>query len=209
MNKSIFYWLVMTTFFWTGCSSNDTQHAKTVGIQPLGAVKHEYLDSICVSIRKAYGLKAIILPRQKMPERFSVNIKAPRYRADSIIHFYATHKPDSLHTILAVTEYDISITKKDSFGEIKKPVSKYTDWGVFGYGFCPGASSVISTYRLKSSGSETVDRVVKVAMHEAGHNLGLRHCKNTDCVMQDAAEKISTIDRVERALCEQCKKQIR
>jgi archaemetzincin len=46
-------------------------------------------------------------------------------------------------------------------------------------------------------------------MHEAGHNLGLRHCKNTDCVMQDAAEKISTIDRVERALCEQCKKQIR
>jgi archaemetzincin len=208
MNKSLF-WLVITTFFCVACSSSDTQHDKTVGIQPLGAVKQEYLDSICVSIRKAYGLKAIVLPRQTMPQRFSVNIKAPRYRADSIIHFYAAHKSDSLLTILAVTEYDISITKKDGFGEIKEPVSKYTDWGVFGYGYCPGASSVISTYRLKSIGSETVGRVVKVAMHEVGHNLGLRHCENSNCVMQDAAEKISTIDRVERALCEQCKKKIR
>lgn len=49
-------------------------------------------------------------------------------------------------------------------------------------------------------------RLRKVAVHEFGHNLGLPHCPNKNCVMTSAAEKLTTIDNEKLALCKNCKK---
>ena len=51
-------------------------------------------------------------------------------------------------------------------------------------------------------------RFKKVTIHEFGHNLGLPHCPNKKCVMTAAAEKISTIDNENLALCKSCKNKI-
>lgn len=53
-----------------------------------------------------------------------------------------------------------------------------------------------------------MERLKKVTMHELGHNLGLPHCPNKHCFMQDAAETIKTIDGVELNLCEECRDQL-
>jgi archaemetzincin len=48
----------------------------------------------------------------------------------------------------------------------------------------------------------------KVAVHEVGHNRGLRHCSTRLCVMNDAAETVRTIDRVGLLLCEKCHERV-
>lgn len=118
-------------------------------------------------------------------------------------------KPDSVDYLMGITEQDISVAKRDETGNIKNPEYKYSDWGVFGFGYVGNSSSVISTFRLKNENEKVFySRIQKVALHELGHNLGLPHCKNKTCVMCDAAETIKTIDRVNKILCDDCRAKI-
>jgi len=106
---------------------------------------------------------------------------------------------------LGLTSKDISVTKRDDSGNIKKPEYKYQDWGIMGLAYCPGESCVVSTFRIKHK-NKTVyfDRLKKVAVHEFGHNLGLPHCPNKKCVMTDAVESVKTIDNAKLKLCNDC-----
>jgi archaemetzincin len=180
-----------------------------VGIQSLGKFEGVLVDSIGEAIRSSYGFYVEVLPQTPMPRQFFVNIKSPRYRADSILVFLRNNKPSSVDLVLGLTRYDISITDRDWTGRVKEPSSKYADWGVFGYGFQPGVSSVVSTFRIQHKNpSVTIERLIKICLHEVGHNLGLRHCESDHCFMKDAAEKISTIDQVDRKLCSACKRKL-
>jgi archaemetzincin len=92
---------------------------------------------------------------------------------------------------------------------IKKPESKYRDWGVFGLGSCPGKSCVVSTFRVKTTNKKLAsERMQKIAIHEVGHNLGLKHCPDKSCVMTDAVERVATIDNALKQLCHQCERQL-
>lgn len=136
-----------------------------------------------------------------------MHLKTPRYRADSLLIDLAQHKPDSLDYIIGLTQVDISTTKRDAQGQILTPIEKYTDWGIFGLGYRPGPSCVVSTYRLKHTNHTTfVSRLKKIAIHEIGHNTGLPHCQaSPHCVMQDAVESIRTIDAADMQLCKSCR----
>ena len=104
---------------------------------------------------------------------------------------------------------NISTTKKNMFGGVKKPKSKYEDWGIFGLGYRPGPSCIVSTYRLGKKSKKRSNRLVKITLHEIGHNMGLPHCdRDPNCVMRDAAESIKTVDQVSKDLCEFCRKDI-
>ncbi len=178
----------------------------SVAVQPLGKYDKELADTLVQAIERYYGFTTYLLPQQSMQEHFFVHIKSPRYRADSIIHYLRQHTPDSINYVLGFTRHDISTTKRDEDGNIKQPESKYTDWGIFGLGFRPGPSCVVSTHRLGGKGrTREIDRVKKIALHELGHNLGLPHCPSENCFMRDAAETIKTIDAVTLNLCNNCK----
>lgn len=105
---------------------------------------------------------------------------------------------------------DISTTKKDESGNVLKPESRYSDWGVFGLGYRPGCSSIVSTFRLGTSNRKLLlERIKKVCNHELGHNFGLPHCTSSEtCVLRDAAETIKTVDNVDDTLCNICKAKI-
>ena len=181
----------------------------TIGIQPLGNFNPSLIDTIKQTIKDVYGFEVIALEGINIPQEAYTNIKSPRYRADTLIRYLKRIKPDSIDYILGLTSKEISVTKKDKFGNIKQPEYKYKDWGIFGLAFVPGTSCIVSTFRLKSSKSKFIDRFTKVCIHELGHNLGLGHCENHEkCVMRDAAETIKTIDHVDLILCEKCKKEI-
>lgn len=205
--------LTFISSFILGCSnlnseSNYQKEHITVALQPLNTFPSAFQDTLKLAIENFYEFKVVKLPNVLIPKKYFINIKSPRYRADSIINYLRISKPDSIKYIVGLTNLDISTTKKDKSGNIKKPEHTYYDWGIFGLGYRPGSSCVISTYRLKSNKNKFVERLKKVTMHELGHNLGLPHCPNKHCFMQDAAETIKTIDGVELNLCEECRDQL-
>ena len=83
---------------------------------------------------------------------------------------------------------------------------------VFGEARLPGRVGLISTYRLKPSSANAVElfgeRVVKEAIHETGHMVGLEHCSNPSCVMYFSNTLVDT-DYKSADLCGQCQSQLR
>ena len=122
-----------------------------------------------------------------------------RFRADLILK-YINKLPGNHDHYLAVTSHDISTTKETVY-----------DWGIMGLGEQPGKSCVISTYRLRTPNTALFnDRVIKVALHEIGHNLGLPHCQySKTCYMEDTVGTVKSVDRETRNLCSNCKRMIR
>jgi archaemetzincin len=179
--------------------------ASKIGVQPFIGADPIAVETISSALVDVYGVEVVVLPEIEMPPGSFINVKSPRYRADSIIAWLRDHKAADIDHVIGVTHHDISTTKRNADGTVKDPAYKYQDWGVFGLGYRPGESCVVSSFRLKHSGEAVyLDRLQKVAVHEIGHNQGLGHCSSIDCVMQDAAESISTIDGVELNLCEAC-----
>jgi archaemetzincin len=80
----------------------------------------------------------------------------------------------------------------------------------FVFGYAPGAKGVVSVHRLRQGVSHTVylDRVVKEAVHEVGHMLGLRHCSTPRCVM-NFSNSVSEVDKKSDQLCQSCLKKVR
>jgi archaemetzincin len=205
MKKLLFF---LSSLFLITC----TNDSKTiVGVQPFDEFPTTISDSISSAINKVYNFKTITLKQKELPQSAFTTIKSPRYRADSLLKFLKRTKPDSINYIIGLTTKDISTTKRNKDGSIKKPKSRYTDWGVFGLGYRPGTSCVVSTFRYKTKNNALyIQRLQKICVHEIGHNLGLPHCSSgDDCVMQDAAETIKTIDNVKMELCMSCKRQLK
>jgi len=200
-----FNWLFLILFV----SCQKTLDEKTVvGVQAYSGFSANKTKIVAKTIDSIYNVKTIILPEKKIYAEAFVNIKYPRYRADSIIHIQKRNLPKNVNYIIGLTDKDISTTKRID-GKIMLPESRYNDWGIMGLGFCPGKSCVVSTFRLKHKNQKLYyERLKKVAVHEFGHNLGLPHCKNKNCVMTDAVESITTIDKEKLSLCSECKDKI-
>jgi archaemetzincin len=175
-----------------------------VGIQPYGKIDQSIMDTVTSTLHEMYGFQIVVYPAKEIPKTAFINIKSPRYRADSILDMQERWKPDSIDYLMGLSQYDISMTDRDEDGNIKKPESKYKDWGVFGLGSCPGPTCVVSIYRLRKK-KNYIDRLRKICVHELGHNLGLPHCDvGPKCVMRDANENIKNIDKEELDLCQNC-----
>nr|WP_321227825.1 matrixin family metalloprotease [uncultured Psychroserpens sp.] len=178
---------------------------KTIGIQPYGDIDSKVLDAMTEILKTSYQTQVYVLDKKELPQEAFINIKSPRYRADSLLIDLKKQCPDSIDYIIGITSKDISTTKRNANGDIKTPESKYSDWGIFGLGYKPGKSCVVSTFRIKNvEASLFKSRLQKISVHEIGHNMGLDHCKTEKCVMQDAVESINTVDLANFELCTNC-----
>ncbi len=198
---TLLIWLLVST---TAC----TQYNKdvVVAIQPLGTIPQTQIDLVKAAIDSVYGLPVKVLPTKPPFEAAYTPLKGNRYRADSTIAILKRTRPDSVDYIIGLTNFDICITKYAADGSIKKPEHKYTDFGIFGLGYRPGPSCVVSTFRFGSFDTEVAkSRLAKVCVHELGHNFGLPHCPDKKCVMTDAVETIATVDNAELRLCDKCR----
>ena len=85
---------------------------------------------------------------------------------------------------------------------------------VFGEAQLNGKHSILSVCRLHeefysevSNEKLLLDRTLKEALHELGHNFGLRHCVNWDCVMH-SSHGIEEVDIKGDKYCTECAKAV-
>lgn len=123
-----------------------------------------------------------------------------RYRAGQLLVFMKNNRAHSGNTkFLLVTDRDLGI----AFGQDSLR-------GANGLSYQNGNFAVISDYRLhqhKRPKDSVNIYLSKVALHEAGHMLGLSHCKSTSCIMEaiELKQHITTL----KGFCPQCRKKLR
>lgn len=175
-----------------------------IGLQPLGQYAPEQLQFIKKEVQEFYHSPVVILNKRDIPAAFLNTTKGERYSADSIIKWLAHTTPDSVYKVVGITHEDIFTTKRELW-HVKKPESTYAVWGIFGLGFMPGRSCVVSDHRLQTTDIPKFHhRLRTVVIHELGHNLGLPHCPSDSCIMNDANESIKTVDKSANNYCKKC-----
>jgi archaemetzincin len=80
----------------------------------------------------------------------------------------------------------------------------------FGEAYTPGPAALISLHRLKpefynekAAPQVFPQRMLKEAIHELGHTLGLTHCPRSMCVMH-FSNSIFDTDKKQSLFCDQC-----
>ena len=197
--------LVFILILFAACNANNasiavaTKKEKPLVIfQPINNFPSAILKFLKDSVEKFYPVKVEI----NAPKTFPINAyykPRNRFGADSIINWLPKIKPEHARTIIALTNDDISETKGST-----------EDYGIMGLGFQPGAACVVSDFRLHAnnpSEKQLRERIFKTVIHELGHNFGLPHCADTNCIMADKKGKL-TQDK-ENGLCENCRRKVR
>ena len=144
------------------------------------------------------------MPPVTIPQTY-FNTRLRQYSADSIVLLLSKLQNDNQVQIVGITNRALFTIK-----ESKTVPIPYFDENVFGFGYLPGSDCVVSAYKLKTADSVLfLRRLRNVAIHEIGHNLGLQHCPNANCIMSETMGRVSALDREDFDYCSACKKKLK
>lgn len=81
---------------------------------------------------------------------------------------------------------------------------------VFGMADASSGAAIIALPRLRLGADESLyrERMIKEAVHEIGHTLGLAHCADPNCVMH-FSNSLADTDRKGAAYCPRCEEKLR
>lgn len=168
-------------------------------IVPIELEDHSCLEKLESFISKTFHL------RTKRKE-FKINLKEAfdsnrgQYNSSLILRQLIMKPPRDAEKMLAVLDVDLFI-----------PILTF----VFGEAQLKGIGAVVSTrrlhnrfYGLPEDEETTTERLLKEAVHELGHNFGLIHCSQPECVM-NSSTYVENIDLKPAEFCPQCQRNIK
>lgn len=168
-------------------------------IAPINFSNPELIEKILSELKKYLPYKINLQPLQ-IDLNFAYSIERGQYYSTKIIQHLLPFSENINGKFLALLEVDLFI-----------PVFTY----VFGEAQLNGKVSIVSLTRLHeefysgiSDEKLLIKRSVKEILHELGHNFGLIHCKDWDCVMHSSLG-IEEVDIKGIDYCSNCKRMIR
>lgn len=154
-----------------------------ITLKPFGPLDSGILEHLAKELR-GFGIVEIA-PGSSVPANAYVK-KRNQYLASA---FFGACRDEPGDRVLAITAADL-------FAEHFR--------FVFGYGTMYDRYAVVSTAHLgPAPHSRVLERIVKEAVHELGHTLGLDHDPDPSCVMHFSLDLEDT-DRKGREFCATC-----
>jgi len=146
----------------------------------------------------SYELRApTTIADQKIDATFAHHPERNQYHSTAILEHLARLSADHRELIVGVTDLDLYI-----------PILTF----VFGEAQLGGTIALVSYHRLTQEfyglPPDPVlleERLMKEAVHEAGHTAGLRHCDDYTCVMA-ATHAVEWLDLKGSAFCADCRR---
>jgi archaemetzincin len=165
----------------------------TILISPIGDADRTIIEVVESEIDRVYGLRtetAILLDEVE----FAFDNGRNQYYSTMILEKLATRAPSHALKIVAIIQVDLFI-----------PILTH----VYGEAQLGGKTCIVSTHRLNEGSPNLLnltsnDRVAKEVIHELGHTFGLRHCRESNCIMH-YSRSIEDVDRKSDQLCRYCK----
>ncbi len=173
-----------------------------IRLLPIGSLEDSLLKELRTGLAFALHARCEILP-QALDPRFAFHPERQQYHATEIlsrlVNLDTTSFPASgaasSNRLLGVTSADLFI-----------PILTF----VFGEAQLQGGCALVSLHRLRQEfyglppdPRMLRERLLKEAVHELGHTLGLTHCEDYSCAMAPS-HSVEWIDVKTSAFCPNC-----
>lgn len=174
--------------------------AATIHILPVAppAIELNLLDRLSADLAGMLGMQCHVHTEEFDPG-FAFDTYRGQTNSTAILARLAEAPVTEGDILLGVTEADLYV-----------PVLTF----VFGEAQNPGKAAIISAARLReefyglpADAEKLQRRLLKEAMHEIGHTLGLRHCDNWQCVMV-SSHRVERLDLKGADYCVQCRRKL-
>jgi archaemetzincin len=172
--------------------------AETLYVVPVGDVEGEILDYLCRELEESFGRSCLLADPLAHPA-FAYHESREQYLSSYILEQLTQPELGHAFRVLGVVDLDLYVPELNF---------------VFGQAAKGGRSALIGLPRLRQSFYGLPDdeelfrqRVVKEAVHELGHTLGLNHCPHRSCVMH-FSNSLADTDFKERHFCPRCRSQL-
>jgi archaemetzincin len=179
-----------------GLGQGRNRFRHTLHLLPLhtdSAVPRELLDTLRDHTTLFFGVPVEVLPSERVSGRGVFDARRYRYNADALARQLARRVPSESLGVLGMMASDL-----EGLG------LNY----VFGLGLLRDRAGVFSTFRYPSPDRRVMlQRVLKVATHELGHLLGLKHCVFYRCLM-NGSNSIEEMDRQPLHPCPVCQSKL-
>ncbi|HZT71046.1 MAG TPA: archaemetzincin family Zn-dependent metalloprotease [Terriglobia bacterium] len=166
-----------------------------IDLLAIGETDPVMMESLRAALEAEFGVRCQILEASLDPAP-SFHPERGQYSSTDILDRMQKQFGSGVDRLLGVTALDLYV-----------PILTF----VFGEAQLNGTCAVVSTHRLRQefyglpadAGLLEV-RLLKEAVHELGHTLGLTHCEDYRCAMA-ASHEVEAIDLKGRSLCHECR----
>lgn len=173
-----------------------------IKVVAVGGIKRSLIDVLSRELTKTRALPGahyLVGPSIGMPPA-AYDPERGQYEAGVILD-RVQHRIAGESKVLALTDGDLYTLFRDyNF--------------IFGLAQLRGRVALVSTHRLDPAfygephdPALFLTRVVKEAVHELGHTLGLNHCADLECVMS-FSNSILDVDAKSATFCAECKNKL-
>lgn len=168
-----------------------------VELTPLGRMDQTAVAVVAANIQTLLGIDVDVMPPLPEPDYAWLPTRS-QYDAGPILKKLAADAQRS-RIRLGLTAGDLCL-----------PILTH----VFGEAQMGGSAAVISIFRLGNvapgrpvASGQVFERLIKVALHEVCHVIGLPHCQSQGCLMK-FSQKLEHLDQLNIALCPDCQSEL-